>query len=129
MDDLISRQADTLRVLDINGLEEEIRCAMCENPMCTNRSCDGGCEYDKRLYDTIIKVLSRRIKKLQFLKSRKGKWLWDGDIFDWEKEYICSECGCHALKKDGHQIRSYFCPNCGLRMEEGDSDEHNYKRY
>lgn len=54
--------------------------------------------------------------------ERKGKWIWDGDTFDWEKEYICSECGYHALKKDGHQIRSNFCPNCGLRMEEGDSE-------
>ena len=50
---------------------------------------------------------------------RKGKWLWDEDTFDWKKEYICSECGCYALEKDEHQIRSNFCPSCGFRMEEG----------
>jgi len=55
--------------------------------------------------------------------ERKGKWVWDEDVLDWEKEYVCSECGCYALKEDGHQVRSNFCPNCGLRMEEGNSDE------
>ena len=61
--------SNTLRVLDVNGLEEEIRCAMCENPMCTDRGCDGGCEYDERLYDTIIKVLNGRIKELPSVQS------------------------------------------------------------
>ena len=47
-----------------------------------------------------------------------GKWIWDGDIFDLEKEYICSECRCYALEKDGTQIRSSFCPNCGAKMDK-----------
>lgn len=53
---------------------------------------------------------------------RTGKWIWDGDIFDLEKEYICSECRCYALEKDGNQIRSNFCPNCGCDMREGDDE-------
>lgn len=47
---------------------------------------------------------------------RKSKWIWDGDSTDWEREYICRECKCYALEKDGNQIRSNFCPNCGADM-------------
>lgn len=54
------------------------------------------------------------------LQPQKGEWIWDGDIFDLEKEYICRKCGCYALEKDGNQIRSNFCPNCGADMREGD---------
>ena len=49
-------------------------------------------------------------------QSQKSEWIWDGDIFDLEKEYICRKCGHYALEKDGNQIRSNFCPNCGADM-------------
>ena len=58
--DLISRQA----AIDTEGLDEEIRCEMCRNPMHTDRGCDGHCKYDEKLYERIMKILDKRIKPL-----------------------------------------------------------------
>lgn len=58
--DLISRQA----AIDTEGLEEEIRCEMCKNPMHTDRGCDGNCKYDEKLYEKIMQILNERIKPL-----------------------------------------------------------------
>ena len=58
--DLISRQA----AIDVEGLDEEIRCEMCRNPMHTNRGCDGNCKYDEKLYEKIIQLLDKRITPL-----------------------------------------------------------------
>ena len=60
MDDLISRQA----AIDTDGLDEEIRCEMCKNPMHTSKGCDGNCKYDERLYERIMQILDKRIKPL-----------------------------------------------------------------
>ena len=60
MNDLISRQA----AIDTEGLDEEIRCEMCRNPMHTDRGCDGGCTYDEKLYKRIMQILDERIKPL-----------------------------------------------------------------
>ena len=60
MNDLISRQA----AIDTEGLDEEIRCEMCENPMHTDRGCDGNCRYDEILYEKIIQILNKRITPL-----------------------------------------------------------------
>ena len=57
-DDLISRQA----AIDVEGLDEQIRCEMCRNPMHTNRGCDGNCKYDEKLYERIMQILGERIK-------------------------------------------------------------------
>ena len=58
--DLISRQA----AIDVEGLDEQIRCEMCRNPMHTNRGCDGNCKYDEKLYERIMQILGERIKPL-----------------------------------------------------------------
>ena len=60
MKDLISRQA----AIDAEGLDEEIRCEICRNPMHTSRGCDGNCTYDEKLYEKIMQILDRRIKQL-----------------------------------------------------------------
>ena len=60
MSDLISRQA----AIDTDGLDEEIRCEMCKNPMHTDRGCDGNCKYDEKLYERIMQILDERIKPL-----------------------------------------------------------------
>ena len=60
MNDLISRQA----AIDVEGLDEQIRCEMCRNPMHTNRGCDGNCKYDEKLYERIMQILGERIKPL-----------------------------------------------------------------
>ena len=60
MDDLTSRQA----AISVEGLDEQIRCEMCRNPMHTNRGCDGNCKYDEKLYERIMQILGERIKPL-----------------------------------------------------------------
>ena len=60
MSDTISRQD----AIDTEGLDEEIRCEICRNPMHTSRGCDGNCTYDEKLYEKIMQILDRRIKQL-----------------------------------------------------------------
>ena len=60
MSDLIDRQA----VINTEGLDEQIRCEMCRNPMRTDRGCDGNCKYDERLYERIMQILGERINPL-----------------------------------------------------------------
>ena len=53
-------------------------------------------------------------------ERKRGKWrrrlVDSGFNADWH----CSECGWKtSLEEHGYN----FCPNCGCRMEEGDSDE------
>ena len=51
-----------------DGLEEEIRCLMCKNIMRSDSNCDGGCEYDKEVYDKIIKMIMFRTVAITILK-------------------------------------------------------------
>ena len=70
MSDLISRQA----AIDTEGLEEEIRCEICRNPMHTDRGCDGNCTYDEKLYEKIMQILDRRIKQLPSAQPEQ-RWI------------------------------------------------------
>ena len=58
--DTISRHT----VIDTEGLDAQIRCEMCRNPMHTYRGCDGNCKYDEKLYERIMQILGERIKPL-----------------------------------------------------------------
>lgn len=51
-------------VIDVCGLEEEIRCTICENPMHTDRGCDGGCKYNDKVFKRITDLLDKRIELL-----------------------------------------------------------------
>lgn len=51
--------------IETEGLDEEIRCIMCSNPMKTNSGCDGHCQYNEHLYHEIISVLENRITKVE----------------------------------------------------------------
>ena len=70
MSDLISRQA----AIDTEGLDEEIRCEICRNPMRTSRGCDGNCTYDEKLYEKIMQILDRRIKQLPSAQPEQ-RWI------------------------------------------------------
>lgn len=65
MDNLISRQA----AIYVEGLDEEIKCEMCRNPMRTNKGCDGNCQYDEKLYERIMQILDEKIKPLPSAES------------------------------------------------------------
>ena len=47
------------KVVNPDGLEEGIRCAMCTNPMRSDKGCDGGCQYDEALYHRICEVVRK----------------------------------------------------------------------
>ena len=49
--------ADVVERSKLCGLEEEIRCAMCTNPMKSDRGCDGGCEVNEDMYKRVIKTI------------------------------------------------------------------------
>ena len=68
--DLISRQA----AIDTEGLDEQIRCEMCRNPLHTDRGCDGNCKYDEKLYERIMQILGERIKPLPSAQPEQ-RWI------------------------------------------------------
>ena len=54
---------------------------------------------------------------IEISRVRHGRWIWneEGEI-DWEQFYRCSNCG------DKEYWESNFCPNCGCKMDGGDSN-------
>lgn len=123
MNDLISRQA----TIDVEGLDEQIRCEMCRNPMHTNRGCDGNCKYDEKLYERIMQILGERIKPSPSAEPRKkGKWVKHsyGLILKsrWGECSVCGNildfAGVNAGRGDAN-----YCPNCGADMREGEESE------
>ena len=106
MSDLIDRQ-----VIDTGGLEEEIRCTMCRNPMHTDKGCDGGCRYDERLHKEIMQVLERRIKPIPAVQPETATVTiarTKGGVPMW---YECDACGEPIDQKD------YYCRNCGRKLK------------
>ena len=111
MDSLISRQA----AIDTDGLDEEIRCEMCKNPMHTDRGCDGHCKYDEKLYEKIMQILNKRIAPLPSAQPERCE---DCENFSKTRLLIpqpeiihCRECQHHRRDNTG----CYYC----VRKEYG----------
>ena len=97
MNDLISRQS----AIDVEGLDEQIRCEMCRNPMHTNRGCDGNCKYDEKLYERIMQILGERIKPLPSA----------------EPEIIrCRDCKHYTLEVGDDSYALGYCPFIGSHL-------------
>lgn len=45
------------------GLDNEIRCAMCTNSMKSDRGCDGGCIVDNEMYKRVMNTINNHIFK------------------------------------------------------------------
>ena len=86
-------------------IEEAIRCAICENPIKSERGCDGSCRYDEKLLNRIIEAVNGCIEA----DRPHGEWKYEPT-----KGAFCSECGCHSIWNFN------FCPNCGADMREGE---------
>ncbi len=50
----------------LDGIEEAMRCIICQNPMHTDRGCDGNCQYNEAMYKRIMQELDSRIKRLPY---------------------------------------------------------------
>ena len=66
-------------------------------------------------------------EQLPSVQLRKGKWIgYNADDKDWQRDdgspvfMNCSEC--HEAVINNGSAHWNFCPNCGRRMEEGDSE-------
>ena len=57
-----------------DGLEEEIRCAMCKNPYHNEKGCNGNCVYDEYVYKRIMEIFSERINP-DVPEINVGKWI------------------------------------------------------
>ncbi len=80
---------------------------------------------------------AKAIERVPSVQPRKGKWIpvdsysaFGGDEATWMAHgnpvafYYCSECKEQTYAgEDGESLITKYCPNCGCRMEEGDSDE------
>ena len=61
-----------------------------------------------------------------------GRWIGcNGEIVDWDENNhgcprhscFCSICKSWLTASDELPVIAYFCPNCGAKMDGGDSDE------
>ena len=55
-------EAGGMQIITTDGLEEEIRCTLCCNPVKTDSGCDGGCMFDEALHDRLMEIIERRTK-------------------------------------------------------------------
>ena len=54
---------------------------------------------------------------------KRGKWIENAGYGGWgDTIYQCSECGIEWTCEAGISIDWNFCPNCGAKMDGGDSN-------
>lgn len=84
------------------GLYETVKCAICENPIKSERGCDGSCQYDKELHEKIVEAVEGIAEQ-----RPHGEWLECED-----KRYCeCSNCWVVVTKKEAEDFG--YCPKCG----------------
>lgn len=89
------------------------------------KSLGGACIAQRLKNGDLCPIIS--IDLLPSVQPRRGKWdtfLEDIDGLHWEV-VRCSMCGATKPRKifKSDDFEPNFCPNCGCRMEEGDSDD------
>lgn len=105
---MVKRMSDLITI-NTNGLEEAIRCAICENPIKSERGCDGSCRYDEKLLNRIIEAVNGCEAE-----RPHGEWVLDKEFSFFFNMYECSKCRFNGSK------RWHFCPNCGASMQAND---------
>jgi len=54
-----------MRLIYANPLAEAIRCAMCTNPIKSDRGCDGGCKVDEQMYKKVMEAVNGLIVEVK----------------------------------------------------------------
>lgn len=115
--------------IDTDGLDEEIRCEMCRNPMCNDRGCDGNCKYDEELYKKIIQAIDKRVAPLPSVQPeitdeqaidhlQKSGWMQNHDKQMYEmglKERLADDSGSYDALLPSAQPEQRWIP-CSERM-------------
>ena len=55
--------ANGVQAIRTDGLEEELRCALCRNPMKTDSGCDGGCDFNEALLGSLMDIIRSRMQE------------------------------------------------------------------
>lgn len=100
-----------LYLIDINGIEEEIRCIICKNQIKTDKGCDGNCKYDESLFGKITTMLDRRIELLLFNQPEIVR-CGDGCKF-WNRHADGQVGTCDVLRQC--TCDSFYCGNAKRR--------------
>ena len=109
-----------------NGLEEAIRCAICENPIKSERGCDGSCKYDKELHAKIVEAVTGLADKEKTVQGSQKPEM----VCPFRTETIKTESGTREIYPKCETIRcpfynqestyyGLFCPaECGRAEKE-----------
>lgn len=112
----LERGTAHIQAIYTEALEEGIRCAMCTNPIKSDKGCDGGCIVNTKMYNKVMtEINSRLFRKI----PKEGYWKVVSDGYG-DNAYICecSECKDTVwVYKDADRKWNY-CPNCGAQMVE-----------
>ena len=103
-----SATKNDLALIHTEGLDEEIRCAMCTNSMKSDRGCDGSCVVNKDMYKAVMDAIEKRIQP-----TNKN-----GLVFDCVSRQVVFEtiddCNSDGLKgifcsyDDGERFKEYI---------------------
>lgn len=93
-----------------NETAVDIICSICDK-MYPGMDCEpADCEWMKMLAEEAVDAVP----------VVHGRWIHDGHRIEGGIDWChCSECG----KSDNFCARTNYCPNCGAKMDGGDSDE------
>lgn len=50
---------------------------------------------------------------VEYAPVRHGRWIFDAENYEWN----CSECHEWPIDGSADDERTYYCPNCGAKMD------------
>ena len=70
--DIVNKLAEEYKdciLVHTQGLDVGIQCAMCTNPMKSDRGCDGGCSVNKEMYKKVLDVINRHAQNAPYTEG------------------------------------------------------------
>ena len=67
-------------------------------------------------WNAAIKMLDNCLKDIpaaDVAPLRHGRWIFDAENYEWN----CSECHDWPIDGSADDERTYYCPNCGAKMD------------